>query len=249
MKALYTRPESLKNVKMHYCPGCGHSIVHKILAQIIDELGIREETIIVAPVGCSVLIYNYYNCDGTESPHGRAQAVATGLKRALPDKVIIGYQGDGDLAAIGTAESIHAANRGENFTLIFINNAIYGMTGGQMAPTTLEGQKTKTSPFGRDTSHSGEPLKMCELLNQLGGPVYIERTSVHDVKNIIRTKKAIKKGIKYQMEGKGYGFIEVLAMCPTNWGLSPLSSAQWVKESMMDYFPLGVIRDNGGEHR
>jgi 2-oxoglutarate ferredoxin oxidoreductase subunit beta len=246
MKALYTRPESLKNIKMHYCPGCGHSIVHKLLAQVIDELGIREKTVIVAPVGCSVLIYNYYNCDGTESPHGRAQAVATGLKRALPDRVVIGYQGDGDLAAIGTAESIHAANRGENFTLIFINNAIYGMTGGQMAPTTLGGQKTKTSPYGRDTSHSGEPLKMCELLNQLGGPAYIVRTSVHDVKNILKTKKAIKKGIEYQMEGKGYSFIEVLSMCPTNWGLTPLSSAQWVKESMAEYYPLGVVRDRGG---
>ncbi len=245
MKALYTRPESLKKVKMHYCPGCGHSIIHKLIAQVIDELGIVENTILVAPVGCSVLLYNYFNCDGTESAHGRAQAVATGLKRALPDRVVIGYQGDGDLAAIGTAESIHAANRGENFTIIFVNNAIYGMTGGQMAPTTLSGQKTKTSPYGRDTSLTGEPLKMCELLSQLGAPAYIERTSIHDVKNIIKTKKAIKKGVEYQMKGLGYSFIEVLSTCPTNWGLTPITASRWVKENMVSYYPLGVFRDKG----
>lgn len=245
MKALYTRPESLKKMKMHYCPGCGHSIIHKLIAQVIDELGIVENTILVAPVGCSVLLYNYFNCDGTESAHGRAQAVATGLKRALPDRVVIGYQGDGDLAAIGTAESIHAANRGENFTLIFVNNAIYGMTGGQMAPTTLSGQKTKTSPYGRDTSLTGEPLKMCEILNQLGAPAYIERTSIHDVKNIIKTKKAIKKGVEYQMKGLGYSFIEVLSTCPTNWGLTPITASRWVKENMVSYYPLRVFRDKG----
>lgn len=245
MKVLYTRPESLKKVKMHYCPGCGHSIIHKLIAQVIDELGIVDNTILVAPVGCSVLLYNYFNCDGTESAHGRAQAVATGLKRALPDRVVIGYQGDGDLAAIGTAESIHAANRGENFTIIFVNNAIYGMTGGQMAPTTLSGQKTKTSPYGRDTSLTGEPLKMCELLSQLGAPAYIERTSIHDVKNIIKTKKAIKKGVEYQMKGLGYSFIEVLSTCPTNWDLTPITASRWVKENMVSYYPLGVFRDKG----
>jgi 2-oxoglutarate ferredoxin oxidoreductase subunit beta len=245
MNVVYKRPESLKNVRMHYCPGCGHSIIHKLLASVIDELGIREETVIVGPVGCSVLIYNYIDCDGTESPHGRAQAVATGLKRAQPDKVVICYQGDGDLAAIGTSETIHAANRGENFTIIFVNNAIYGMTGGQMAPTTLIGQKTKTSPFGRDSRMAGYPLKMCELLNQLEAPVYIERVSVHDVKHIMKAKRAMKKALTYQMKGLGYTFLEVLSMCPTNWGISPLNAVQWLKEHMIEYYPLGVVRDLG----
>ena len=201
MKRLYSRPESLKDVEMSYCPGCGHGIIHKLIAEVIDELGIREKTIIVGPVGCSVFIYEYYNCDGTESSHGRAQAVATGMKRALPDRVIITYQGDGDLAAIGTAETIHAANRGENFTTVFVNNAIYGMTGGQMAPTTLAGQKTTTSPFGRDTASTGYPLKVCEILSRFEAPAYVERTSVHDVKHILKTKKAIRKGIEYQVKG------------------------------------------------
>lgn len=243
MKAVYKHPASLKKVQMHYCPGCGHGIIHKILAQAIDELRIREDTIIIAPVGCSVLIYNYFNCDGSESAHGRAQALATGLKRAQPDKIVISYQGDGDLAAIGTAESIHAANRGENFTVIFVNNAVYGMTGGQMAPTTLLGQKTRTSPYGRSRSNEGNPLKMCELLTQLETPAYIERVSVHDVKHIIKAKKAIKKGLQYQIEKKGYSFIEVLSMCPTNWGLPPLKAAQWIETDMIPYYPLKVFRD------
>ena len=247
MKAVYTHPESLKRVRMHYCPGCGHGIIHKLLAQCIDELAIREETIIVAPVGCSVLIYNYYNCDGAESAHGRAQAVSTGLKRALPDRTIICYQGDGDLAAIGTAESLHAANRGENFTVIFVNNAVYGMTGGQMAPTTLVGQRTTTSPFGRDAGTTGEPLRWCELLTQMSGPTYIERVSVHDVKHVMRTKKAIKKGIEYQRKGLGYSFIEVLSMCPTNWGMTPIQASGWIKEHMVPCFPLDVFRDRGDE--
>jgi 2-oxoglutarate ferredoxin oxidoreductase subunit beta len=247
LKAVYTHPESLKKVKMHYCPGCGHGIIHKLLAQCIDELGIREETVIVAPVGCSVLIYNYYNCDGAESPHGRAQAVSTGLKRALPDRTIICYQGDGDLAAIGTAESLHAANRGENFTVIYVNNAIYGMTGGQMAPTTLLGQRTTTSPFGRNVQGTGAPLKWSELLTEMEGPVYIERVSVHDVKRIMRAKKAIRKGIEYQREGLGYSFIEVLAMCPTNWGMTPVQATRWVEENMVPYYPLGVLRDRGSK--
>jgi len=245
MNVVYKRPKSLKDVRMHYCPGCGHSIIHKLLASVIDELGIREEMVIVGPVGCSVLIYNYFECDGTESPHGRAQAVATGVKRAQPDKIVVCYQGDGDLAAIGTAETIHAANRGENFTVIFVNNAIYGMTGGQMAPTTLLGQKTKTSPFGRDSGMAGYPLKMCELLNQLEAPVYIERVSVHDVKHIMKAKKAMKKALTYQKKGLGYTFLEVLSMCPTNWGISPLNSVQWLQEYMLEYYPLGVQRDLG----
>jgi 2-oxoglutarate ferredoxin oxidoreductase subunit beta len=243
LKAVYTHPESLKKTRMHYCPGCGHGIIHKVMAQCIDELGIREETIIVAPVGCSVLIYNYFHCDGAESPHGRAQAVSTGLKRALPDRTVICYQGDGDLAAIGTAESLHAANRGENFSVIFVNNAIYGMTGGQMAPTTLIGQRTKTSPYGRDEGNSGMPLKWSELLTKLDGPVYIERTSVHDAKHVIKTKKAVKKAIEYQRKGLGYSFVEILSMCPTNWGMTSLQSAEWVKEEMLPYFPLEVFRD------
>jgi 2-oxoglutarate ferredoxin oxidoreductase subunit beta len=245
MNVVYKRPESLKKRRMHYCPGCGHSIIHKLLASVIDEFGIRENTVIVGPVGCSVLIYNYLDCDGTESAHGRAEAVSTGLKRALPDRVVVCYQGDGDLAAIGTSETIHAANRGENFTVIFVNNAIYGMTGGQMAPTTLIGQKTKTSPFGRDPEIAGYPLRMCELLSQLEAPSYIERVSIYDVKNVIKTKKAIKKAINYQMKGLGYSFIEVLSMCPTNWGVSPVNAASWVKEHMTEYYPLGVFRDRG----
>ena len=245
MRLVYKRPEALSKVKMHYCPGCGHSVIHKLLASCMDELEIRENSILVGPVGCSVLIYKYFECDGTEAAHGRAQAVSTGLKRALPDRVIICYQGDGDLAAIGTSETIHAANRGENFTVIFVNNAIYGMTGGQLAPTTLIGQRTKTSPFGRDPVTTGYPLKMCEMLSQLKGPAYIERVSVHDVKNTIKTKKALKKALIYQMTGLGYSFIEVLSMCPTNWGVSPIEASQWVKDQMVDYFPLGVFKDNG----
>jgi 2-oxoglutarate ferredoxin oxidoreductase subunit beta len=228
---------------MHYCPGCGHSIIHKLLAQVMDELEIREKTVVVTPVGCSVLMYNYLDCDGSESAHGRAQAVATGLKRALPDRVVIAYQGDGDLAAIGTAETVHSANRGEKFSVIFVNNAIYGMTGGQMAPTTLAGQKTKTSPFGRDTAEAGNPIRVCELLSTLEAPDYIERVSVHDVKNVLKTKKAIKKALQYQLEGRRYSFVEVLSMCPTNWGVGTREAAQWVAESMVEYYPLGLFRD------
>jgi len=245
VKAVYKKPRTLRDTKMHYCPGCGHSIIHKILSQNIDELGIREHTIVVAPVGCTVLIYNYLDCDGTEAAHGRAAAVATGIKRAQPDRIVVSYQGDGDLAAIGTAETIHAANRGEKFSVIFVNNAIYGMTGGQMAPTTLVGQITKTTPFGRDPEQMGQPLQMCELLNQLTLPVYIERVSVHNVKNIIRAKKAIKKALQYQIDGTGYSFVEVLSMCPTNWGLTPQASAGWIEEQMIPYYPLNVFRDRG----
>ena len=245
MKAVYKKPRTLRDTRMHYCPGCGHSIIHKILSQNIDELGIRERTIIVAPVGCSVLIYNYLDCDGTEAAHGRAAAVATGIKRAQPDRIVISYQGDGDLAAIGIAETIHAANRGEKFSVIFVNNAIYGMTGGQMAPTTLAGQFTKTTPFGRDPEQAGQPLQMCELLNQLVLPVYIERVSVHDVKNVIRAKKAFKKALQYQIDGTGYSFVEVLSMCPTNWGMTPQASAGWLEEQMIPYYPLAVFRDRG----
>jgi 2-oxoglutarate ferredoxin oxidoreductase subunit beta len=247
MKAVYERPKTLREIRMHYCPGCGHSILHKLLSQNIDELGIRERTIVVAPVGCSVLIYNYLDCDGSEAAHGRAQAVATGIKRARPECIVVSYQGDGDLAAIGTAETIHAANRGEKFSVIFVNNAIYGMTGGQMAPTTLSGQPTKTTPFGRDPKKVGLPLRMCELLSGLEAPIYIERVSVHDVKNVLRTKKAIKKALQNQIEGAGYSFVEVLSMCPTNWGMTTRQAASWIEEQMIPYYPLGVYRDRGKE--
>ena len=240
---VYTKPASLRDVKTHYCAGCGHGIVHKLIAEILDELNLREETLLVAPVGCAVLAYKYINVDGLEAAHGRAPAISTGLKSAQKDKIVICYQGDGDLLAIGTAESIHAANRGEHITVIFINNAIYGMTGGQMAPTTLEGQVTKTTPHGRDASVVGYPIRACELLNTLVAPVYIERCAVYDVPHINKTKAAIRKAIQYQKEGKGYSFVEILSMCPTNWGADPVKAAQWVKEAMEPYYPLGVFRD------
>ena len=242
-KYVYDRPKSLVDVPTHYCPGCGHGIVHKILAEVIDELGIRDDTIIVAPVGCSVLLYNYIDVDGSEAAHGRAPAVATGIKRVHKDKVVIAYQGDGDLLAIGTAEAVHAANRGEHFTTIFINNAIYGMTGGQMAPTTMENQITKTTPYGRDPADVGFPIRACELLNTLEAPVFIERCAVYDVKHVLKTKRAIKKGLQNQIEGKGYSFIEVLSMCPTNWGINPVKSAEWVHDVMEPYYKLGNFRD------
>lgn len=242
-KYIYEKPNALNEVKTHYCPGCGHGIVHKLVAESLDELNVREQTILIAPVGCSVLAYNYIAVDGCEAAHGRAPAVATGLKRVHPDKVVISYQGDGDLLAIGTAETIHTANRGENITVIFVNNAIYGMTGGQMAPTTMEKQITKTTPFGRDVSDVGYPIRACEMINTLERPVFIERTSVHDVKNVLKTKKAIKKALENQVTGKGYSFVEVLSMCPTNWGVTPQVAADWVRDVMVPYYPLGNFRD------
>ena len=244
MCKIYSFPESLVDVKTHYCPGCGHGIVHKLIAQCLDELELREDTILVAPVGCSVLAYNYLKVDGLEAAHGRAPAVATGVKRVNKDKIVISYQGDGDLLAIGTAETVHAANRGENITVIFINNAIYGMTGGQMAPTTMEGQVTKTSPYGRDTNDVGFPIRACEMLNTLESPYYIERCSVHDVKNINKAKKAIKKALEYQKDGKGYSFVEILSNCNTNWGMAPQKAMDWVRDVMVPYYPLGIFRDN-----
>ena len=242
-KIVYDRPESLADVANHYCPGCGHGIIHKLLAQGIDELGIRESTILVAPVGCSVLAYNYLRVDGCEAAHGRAPAVATGIKRVHPDRTVISYQGDGDLLAIGTAETIHAANRGEKITVIFVNNAIYGMTGGQMAPTSLPAQKTKTSPYGRNPAEVGFPIKACELLATLQAPVFIERCSVSSVKAILKTRRAIMKGLKNQVEGRGYSFIEILSMCPTGWGMEPPEAAAWVESDMASAFPLGNFRD------
>ncbi|MBR0318044.1 MAG: 2-oxoglutarate oxidoreductase [Spirochaetia bacterium] len=242
---IYSFPKSMREVTTHYCAGCGHGIVHKLIAQIMDELGIQEKTLVIAPVGCSVLAYNYLKADGLEAAHGRAPAVSTGLKRVHKDKVVICYQGDGDLLAIGTAETVHAANRGEHITVIFINNAIYGMTGGQMAPTTMEGQVTKTTPYGRDPKEVGWPIRACELLNTLEAPYYIERCAVYDVKHINQTKKAIKKAIQNQIDGKGYSFVEILSMCPTNWGVDPTKAAEWVRDVMEPYYPVKCFRDGG----
>jgi len=236
------KPISLKEAQTHYCGGCGHGIIHRLIAEVMDELNIREKTIGTAPVGCAVLLYNYFNCDIIECAHGRPPAVATAMKRLMPSKILFTYQGDGDLAAIGTTETVHAANRGENFTIIFVNNAVYGMTGGQMAPTTLPGQKTTTSPAGRGNNEEGPPIKVCELLSTLDGPTYIERVAVNNPKNIIKAKAAIKKAFQLQQENKGFTFVEILSMCPTNWKQSPQQSLEYVNK-MMEYFPLGVFKD------
>jgi 2-oxoglutarate ferredoxin oxidoreductase subunit beta len=243
MKKVFSRPKSLKETVFHYCPGCGHSIAHRLVAEVIDELGIRGITIGVPPAGCAVLAYNYFDVDMLEAMHGRGCAVATGIKRVLPDKVVFSYQGDGDLAAIGTAETIHAANRGENITVIFINNAVYGMTGGQMAPTTILGQRTTTSPPGRNHLLDGHPIKISELLSHLDGTNYIERCAVHSPSRIIQTRRAIKKGFQYQMEERGFSLIEILSQCPTNWKMTPIESCKWVEEVMASHYPLGVIKD------
>lgn len=242
MNQVFGRPEALQDRVNHYCPGCTHGIIHRLVAEAIDELHVREKTIAIAPVGCAVLAYNYFNCDAQEAAHGRAPAVATGIKRVLPDRVVFTYQGDGDLASIGMAEIVHAANRGENITVIFVNNAIYGMTGGQMAPTTLPGQKTTTSPAGRDTSTTGFPIKVTELLNTLQAPAFLARVSVHDPKHVIKAKEAIKKAFEIQVKGKGFSLVEVLSTCPTNWGLAPVEALKWLQERMIPVFPLGTFR-------
>jgi len=231
----------------HYCPGCTHGVVHRVVAEVLQELGVLGRTIGIAPVGCSVLAYEYFNFDMFEAAHGRAPAVATGAKRARPDRIVFTYQGDGDLASIGGNEILHAANRGEKITVIFLNNAIYGMTGGQMAPTTMPGQKTTTSPFGRDVEDTGMPIKVCELLAALQTPAYIARGSAHDSKHTVRLKKMIRQAFEYQVEGRCFSLVEVLSTCPTNWGLSPNESSAWVADSMMDYYPLGVIKEPAKE--
>ena len=242
------RPNSLADISMHYCPGCTHGIVHRLVAEVIDELGIEGRTIGIAPVGCSVMAYNYFNCDMIEAAHGRAPAIATGVKRADPDNhIVFTYQGDGDLASIGMAETVHAAARNENITIIFVNNAIYGMTGGQMAPTSLPGQVTQTSPYGRDTKSAGFPIKVCELLSELDGATYLERVAVNNVKNVKNAKKAIKKAFENQVNGKGFSLIEVVSTCPTNWGLTPIKALEWVDEKMIPYYPLGVYKDKTAE--
>ncbi|MBU4198391.1 MAG: hypothetical protein KKG09_09220 [Verrucomicrobia bacterium] len=242
---LYQRPKSLTNVPMHYCAGCGHSLIHKVLAELMDELGIRERTIGVAPVGCAVLAYFYLKCDISEAAHGRAAAVATGIKRALPDRIVFSYQGDGDLAAIGMAETVHAANRGENITVIFVNNTVYGMTGGQMAPTTLVGQITPTCPKGRDPLTMGPPIRVCELLNTLDRPYYIERVALDGPQGVLAAKRALRTALTAQIDNKGYTFVEVLSPCPTYFRLSPIESLRFVKESMVPVFPVGVFRKEG----
>ena len=244
---VFEKPKALADVPLHYCPGCTHGIIHRLVAEVIDELGIEGRTVGVAPVGCSVFAYNYFNCDMIEAAHGRAPAVATGVKRSLPENIVFTYQGDGDLAAIGTAETVHAAARGENITIIFVNNAIYGMTGGQMAPTTLPGQVTQTSPYGRDTSMVGFPVKVCEMLSQVDGATYLERVAVNNVKNVKNAKKAIKKAFQNQLEGKGFSLVEVLSTCPTNWGLKPDKALEWLEENMIPYYPLGVYKDKTAE--
>jgi len=250
MKQLvFDKPKSLVNLPMHYCPGCGHSVVHRLICEVVDELNVREETIGIAPVGCSVLAYDYWDFDVSEAAHGRAAAVATGIKRVHPDKLVICYQGDGDLASIGLAETLHAANRGENFTVIFINNANYGMTGGQLAPTTILSQKTTTSPNGRNAKEHGYPIKMAELIAALEAPVFVARTTVADFKNILQTKSLIKKAFKLQLEKAGYSFIEILSNCNTNWKMSPVESNKFILEELVKTFPLGVIKDLSGEKK
>ena len=247
MAKVFERPHALSDVSLHYCPGCTHGIIHRLVAEAIDELGIEGKTIGVAPVGCSVFAYNYFECDMQQAAHGRAPAVATGIKRANTDNVVFTYQGDGDLAAIGTAETVHAATRGENITVIFVNNAIYGMTGGQMAPTSLVGQVTQTTPYGRKTETQGYPIRVCEMLSTLDGTAYAERVSVDDIKNIKKAKAAIKKAFEYQIDKKGFSIVEVLSTCPTNWGLSPKEAIQWLRDNMMDVYPLGVYKDKGAD--
>ncbi|WP_434643259.1 thiamine pyrophosphate-dependent enzyme [Thermoanaerobacterium thermosaccharolyticum] len=243
MTVVFEKTKGLTDVPFHYCPGCTHGIVHRLVAEVIEELGVLDKAIGVAPVGCAVFAYEYFNCDMQEAAHGRAPAVATGIKRVHPDKVVFTYQGDGDLAAIGTAETVHAAARGENITVIFVNNAIYGMTGGQMAPTSLIGQETLTTPYGRKPENNGYPVKMCEMLSTLDGASYIERVSVYDVKHILQAKKAIKNAFTAQLNKKGFSMIEVLSSCPTNWGLSPNEALKWIKDNMEPYYPLGVYKN------
>lgn len=243
MAKVFQKTKMLTDVPFHYCPGCTHGIIHRLVAECIEEMGLQDKAVGVAPVGCAVFAYNYFDCDMMEAAHGRAPAVATGIKRTCPDDLVFTYQGDGDLASIGTAEIVHAAARGEKITAIFVNNAIYGMTGGQMAPTTLVGQVTTTSPYGRNPETQGMPVRMSEMLGTLDGAYYIERTSVHDVPNIVKTKKAIKKAFEYQMEGKGFSMVEILSTCPTNWGLNPVEALKWLEENMIPHYPLGVTKE------
>ncbi len=243
MAIVFQKTNGLTDKETHYCPGCTHGIIHRLVAECLEELGVLGDAIGVAPVGCAVMAYDYFNCDMVEAPHGRAPAVATGIKRSLPDNIVFTYQGDGDLAAIGTAETVHSATRGENITVIFVNNAIYGMTGGQMAPTTLPGQVTQTTPYGRDVSYSGFPVRVCEMLSTLSGVAYAERVAVNNVPNVRKAKAAIKKALQTQINKKGFSIVEVISSCPTNWGMTPQEALKWVDEKMIPYYPLGVYKD------
>ncbi len=242
MGKTFEKPEALSDAHTHYCPGCTHGIIHRLVAEVIDELGIRKRTVGIAPVGCAVLAYNYFTCDFQEAAHGRAPAMATGIKRVRPDLIVFTYQGDGDLASIGMGEIIHAANRGEKFVTIFVNNAVYGMTGGQMAPTTMPGQRTTTSPAGRNVEEVGMPIKVANLLAALQTPAYITRQSVLKPKHIIQAKKAIKKAFTYQIEKKCFSLVEVISTCPTNWGLTPVESIKWAEETLLPYYELGELK-------
>ena len=243
MKKVFKRPKALVDIPTSYCPGCTHGIIHRLVAEAIDELKIEGRTIGIAPVGCAVFAYNFFSCDMIEAAHGRAPAVATGVKRVNPDNIVFTYQGDGDLAAIGTTEIVHAAARGEKITTIFVNNAIYGMTNGQMAPTTLLGQITETTPSGRNVEVNGYPIRISEMLSTLDGVAYIERVSTHDVGSVIKAKKAIKKAFEAQLQGKGFALIEVLSSCPSNWGMNPIESLKWIEEKMVPQYPLGIFKD------
>ena len=244
---VFDKPKALTDAPFHYCPGCTHGIIHRLVAEAIDELGIEGRTVGVAPVGCAVMAYNYFASDMVEAAHGRAPAVATGLKRGNPDNIVFTYQGDGDLASIGMAETVHSATRNENITIIFVNNAIYGMTGGQMAPTSLPGQVTQTSPYGRDVNTAGFPIRVCEMLATLDGPEYLERVAVNNVKNVKNAKRAIKKAFENQINNRGFSLIEVVSTCPTNWGMTPQKALEWVDEKMIPHYPLGVYKDRSAE--
>jgi len=243
MAVVFEKTGMLTDVPFHYCPGCTHGVIHRLVAEVVEEMGLQEKTVGVAPVGCAVFAYKYFNCDMFEASHGRAPAVATGVKRARPDACVFTYQGDGDLASIGTAEIVHAAHRGEKITTIFVNNAIYGMTGGQMAPTTLVGQKTSTSPYGRDKDWCGSPIRMSEMLATIDGAAFIERVALNTNANIMKAKKAIRKAFECQMAGKGFSMVEVLSTCPTNWGMNPVEAMKWLEENMIPYYPLGNFRE------
>ena len=244
---VFEKPKSLTDAEFHYCPGCTHGIIHRLVARAIDNLGIEGRTIGVAPVGCAVMAYDYFACDMVEAAHGRAPAMATGIKRSLPDNIVFTYQGDGDLASIGMAETVHSAARNENITIIFVNNAIYGMTGGQMAPTSLPGQVTQTSPYGRDVKVTGYPVRICEMLATLDGPEFIARVAVNNVKNVKNAEKVIEKAFRNQVEGKGFSLVEVISACPTNWGMTPDNALKWIDEKMIPYYPLGVYKDRSAK--
>jgi len=246
-KVIYQKPAALSDKTFHYCPGCSHGVVHRLVCEVLEELGVIGNTVGVEPVGCSVTAHEYFNFDMVQASHGRAPAVATGVKRSLPDKIVFTYQGDGDLAAIGTAETVHSAARGENITVIFINNTIYGMTGGQMAPTSLPGQVTQTSPYGRDTKTQGNPIRVAEMLSTLNGPSYIARVSTDSVKHIKEAKAAIKKAFQNQIDNKGFSLVEVLCTCPTNWGMSPVEALKRLQDEVLPFYPLGVYKDIDAE--